>query len=59
MGVDPRESACDPEGRRRGIAGLFIADGSLFPTAPGVSPQLAIMAIARLVADRVIDRHPM
>lgn len=57
MGVDPRDSACDPEGRRHGVPGLYVADGSLFPTAPGVNPQLAIMALAALVADRIAERH--
>jgi choline dehydrogenase-like flavoprotein len=57
MGTDPRESGCTPDGERHGVPGLFVADGSLFPTAPGVNPQLTIMALASLVADRIIDRH--
>jgi choline dehydrogenase-like flavoprotein len=55
MGHDPRESGCTPEGERHGVPGLFVADGSLFPTAPGVNPQAAIMALASLVADRIAD----
>jgi choline dehydrogenase-like flavoprotein len=57
MGTDPRESGCTPDGERHGVSGLYVADGSLFPTAPGVNPQAAIMALAGLVADRIIDRH--
>lgn len=57
MGVDPRESGCTPEGERHGVPGLYVADGSLFPTAPGVNPQAAIMALSSLVADGIVDRH--
>jgi choline dehydrogenase-like flavoprotein len=57
MGTDPRESGCTPEGERHGVPGLYVADGSLFPTAPGVNPQLAIMTLASLVAGRIADRH--
>jgi choline dehydrogenase-like flavoprotein len=57
MGTDTRESGCTPEGERHGVRGLYVADGSLFPTAPGVNPQLAIMALASLVAGRIADRY--
>lgn len=57
MGVDPQSSGCTPEGERHGVPGVWVADGSLLPTAPGVNPQLTIMALASLVADRIIDRH--
>ena len=56
MGHDPQTSGATPEGERHGVPGLWVADGSLFPTAPGVNPQLAIMAIASLVAERIVDR---
>jgi choline dehydrogenase-like flavoprotein len=56
MGTDPRESGCTPEGERHGVRGLYVADGSLFPTAPGVNPQAAIMALASLVSDRILSR---
>ena len=61
MGADPRDHACDPQGRvRRGpgddrvVAGLYVADGSLFPTAIGVNPMITIMALARRVARTVL-----
>jgi hypothetical protein len=56
MGTDPQRSGATAEGERHGCRDLWIADGSLFPTAPGVNPQLAIMALASLVADRIIER---
>ncbi len=61
MGADPREHASDPQGRmRRGpgddrpVGGLYVADGSLFPTGLGVNPMLTIMALARRVARTVL-----
>lgn len=41
--------------------GLYIADGSMIPTALGVNPALTISAVALRVADRVVadwDRIP-
>jgi choline dehydrogenase-like flavoprotein len=38
---------------------VFIADGSLLPTAPGVNPQETIMALSTVIAERVAaQRHP-
>ena len=52
MGADARSSACTPDGALRAAPGIWIADGSLFPSAPGVNPQATIMALASLVAGR-------
>lgn len=57
LGHDPRDSGCTPDGQRHGVPGLYVADGSLLPTAPGVNPQATIMALASLIADRIIQRH--
>ena len=59
IGIDPRTSGVDPSCQRHGTAGLYVADGSIFPTAPGVNPQETIMALATIVARRIIERHPM
>lgn len=45
MGDDPRRTAVATDGRFRGIQGLWIADGSLFPSSIGVPPQLSIYAL--------------
>lgn len=58
LGTDPRRSACTPDGQVRGTPGLYVADGSVLPTAPGVNPQETIMAVATLLAGRIARRHP-
>lgn len=58
MGTDPATSGCTPDGERHGVPGLYVADGSLLPTAPGVNPQETIMALASVVAERIAARHP-
>lgn len=56
MGADPGDHVCDPRGHVRKdargglVEGLYVADGSLFPTASGVNPMVTIMALARRVA---------
>jgi choline dehydrogenase-like flavoprotein len=58
MGTNPETSGCTPDGERHGVPGLYVADGSLLPTAPGVNPQETIMALATVIADRIAARHP-
>jgi choline dehydrogenase-like flavoprotein len=52
LGVDPENSGCSPSGERHGVRGLYVMDGSLLPTAPGVNPQWVIMALASLLSER-------
>jgi choline dehydrogenase-like flavoprotein len=51
MGADPRTSVCDERGAVRGVAGLYVADGSLFPASSGVNPMITIMGLAKLVGE--------
>lgn len=53
IGTDPRTSVADPDGRVRGVRGLYVTDASAFPTASGVNPMLSIMALARRTAARM------
>jgi choline dehydrogenase-like flavoprotein len=54
LGVKPATSGCSPTGERHGVRGLYVMDGSLLPTAPGVNPQWTIMATASLLATRAV-----
>jgi choline dehydrogenase-like flavoprotein len=54
IGGSPDTSGCTPAFERHGAPGIYVADGSLLPTAPGVNPQLTIMAVADVVANRLL-----
>ena len=45
-GRDPKTSAAKPTGECHEVQNLWIGDGSIFPTAPGVNPALSIMSVA-------------
>ena len=45
MADDPRQGAADSAGRYHHLEGLWISDGSLFPSSIGVPPQLSIYAL--------------
>jgi len=47
MGERRDRCAVDSFGKLHGIDGLYVADGSLLCSAPGVNPQGSIMAFAR------------
>ena len=50
MNRDPGNGVVDEHGAVHGTAGLYIADGSVFPLASGVNPMLTIMALASRTA---------
>jgi choline dehydrogenase-like flavoprotein len=50
MGNDPKTSVCNPFGRTHDIDNLFIADGSVFPSATPANPTLTIQALATRTA---------
>jgi choline dehydrogenase-like flavoprotein len=50
MGGFPSISACDPTGQTWEVRDLYVFDGSAFPTASGVNPQISIQAVAHMGA---------
>ena len=54
LGSDASRSVVRPDFRHHRVPGLYLADSSVFPTNLGVNPQMSIMALAQLCADRVI-----
>jgi long-chain-alcohol oxidase len=50
MGGSPADSACDPTGQTWDVRDLYVFDGSSFPTASGVNPQISIQSIAHMGA---------
>jgi long-chain-alcohol oxidase len=56
MGGSPATSACDPAGQTWDVRDLYVMDGSSFPTASGVNPQISIQAIAHMNARALAAR---
>lgn len=56
MGEDPRVSVVSSRGEHHQLRGLFVADGSLFPTSLGGPPQISIYAFALHVAPNLVAR---
>jgi choline dehydrogenase-like flavoprotein len=50
MGEDPKRSVVNSNGEHHQVKGLYVADGSLFPTSLGGPPQISIYAFAMKVA---------
>ncbi len=56
MGEDPRRSVVTSRGEHHQLQGLFVADGSLFPTSLGGPPQISIYAFALHLAPHAVAR---
>jgi choline dehydrogenase-like flavoprotein len=57
MGPDSKTSVVDPYLEVHDVDGLFVADGSVFPTSLEVNPQLTIMAFAVRTAEFIAARR--
>jgi choline dehydrogenase-like flavoprotein len=56
MGEDPRASVVRSTGEHHQLRGLFVTDGSLFPTSLGGPPQISIYAFALHLAPHLVAR---
>ncbi len=54
MGSDPAASVADGRGELHDTRGVWIGDGSAFPTAPGVNPMISIMSLAHRTAANIL-----
>ena len=50
------DSVCDPTGQTWAVRGLYVCDGSAFPTAAGVNPMVTIEALAHMNARGLAER---
>lgn len=55
MDDDPSRAAVGSDGRHHHVGGLWIADGSLFPSSIGVPPQLSIYALGLHVGRAIAE----
>jgi choline dehydrogenase-like flavoprotein len=55
IGTDPQTSVANPFGELHDVKGVWIGDGSAFPTPSGTNPMVTIMALARRTAFAIAD----
>jgi cholesterol oxidase len=53
LSESPETGVVSPAGEVHGYPGLFVADGSVIPTAVGFHPAMTIAAVSELIAERV------
>ena len=53
MGKDRQMSVANPWGELHDTPGVWIGDGSAFPTPSGTNPMVSIMALARRTAHAI------
>ena len=53
MGKDRQTSVADPWGQLHDTKGVWIGDGSAFPTSSGTNPMISIMALAHRTAEAI------
>jgi choline dehydrogenase-like flavoprotein len=53
MGDDPQTSVANPWGELHDTPGVWIGDGSAFPTSSGTNPMISIMALAHRTAEAI------
>lgn len=56
MGTDPATSVVNAQQQAHDVPGLYVADGSVFPTSLSVNPTLTIVALALRLADHLASR---
>jgi choline dehydrogenase-like flavoprotein len=56
ISADPATGVCSADGSVNGVAGVYVADASLFPTSVGVNPMMTVIAFAKRVAAGLAER---
>lgn len=57
MGADRATFVTDSWGKVYDVDDLYVADGSLLPSSPGVNPMLTIMALAHRIGQELPKRY--
>jgi choline dehydrogenase-like flavoprotein len=55
MGADPKTSVAGPWGELHDTKGVWIGDGSAFPTSSGTNPMVSIMSLAHRTGQAIAD----
>lgn len=54
MGMDPSTSVVGPTGETWDVAGLFVADASVFPSAVGINPMITVQSVAYCISHAIM-----
>jgi choline dehydrogenase-like flavoprotein len=54
MGASPQNSVVGQDFHVWGTEGLYVVDGSIFPTSVGANPMQSIYTIAKIFADHYL-----
>lgn len=58
LSTHPTDGVTDRAGQVHGHPGLYVADGSLYPVAPGFPPALTITALSERIAELITHEQP-
>ena len=54
LGTDASRSVVGPDFKVHGSKNIFIADSSIFPSAPGLNPSLTVMALSHMAMPSIL-----
>jgi len=54
FGTDPEKGVINPEFQVHGHKNIYVADSSVFPSAPGINPSLTIMALSQRLGEHLL-----
>ncbi len=57
MSQDPKQGVVDPDGKVHGIANLYMAGSSVFPTGGWANPTLTILALSMRLGDHLAGKR--
>ena len=53
IGTDEQNSVVNPDFQVHGLPNIYIADSSIYPSAPGINPSLSIMAFSQKLSEQL------
>ncbi len=57
IGVDAEKSVVSPDFQVHGYENIYIADSSIFPSAPGINPSLTIMSLSQKLSEELVKNN--
>ena len=57
MGIDPRHSVVNQDGKTHDFENLFIVDASIFPTSSSVNPASTIQALSLYISHKLVSKY--